>query len=173
MPVLIRSKAAFSRTSPPRWASASHHHQSFLNNLLWKYVSIVVIGKLGAEILLWHWGMRGLEVCIKEVACLTCSALIQENQFTSNITGRKYFVTDIKGDEVHFKLQNHIYLLTRIHYGIQYVCESITPLNLKMNIHRRKSGCKIFIDHYRNDCKNAMFSIQVIDQLPGNGYGLK
>lgn len=108
-------------------------------------------------------------VCIKEAACLTYSALIKENQFASNITGRKYFVTDIKGDE----LQNHIYLLTCIHYGIQYVCESITPLNLKMNIHRRrKSGCKSFIDHYRNDCKNAIFSIQVIDQFPGNGYGL-
>ena len=33
-----------------------------------------------------------------------------------------------------------------------------------MSIHRRgKSGCEISIDHYRNVCKNATFSIQVIE----------
>ena len=40
-----------------------------------------------------------------------------------------------------------------------------------MNIHRRgKSGYEIFIDHYRNVCKNGTFSIQLIEKLPGNGY---
>ena len=46
----------------------------------------------------------------------------------------------------------------RAHFGIQYEDESITSLNLRMNIHRRgKSGYKISIDHYRNVCKNATF----------------
>ena len=33
---------------------------------------------------------------------------------------------------------------------------------------RRKSGCEIAIDHYRNICKNA--TIQVIEKCPGSGY---
>ena len=40
-----------------------------------------------------------------------------------------------------------------------------------MNIHRiGKPGCQISIDHYRNVCKSAAFSIQVIENLSGNGY---
>ena len=33
--------------------------------------------------------------------CCTRAALILENQFTSNTTGRKYFYIDIKTDEIH------------------------------------------------------------------------
>ena len=41
-----------------------------------------------------------------------------------------------------------------------------------MIIHRiGKSGCSFSIDHYSNVCKNVTFSIQVIERLPGNGYG--
>ena len=44
-------------------------------------------------------------------------------------------------------------------------------LSLRMNIHRiGKPGCQISIDHYRNVCKSAAFSIQVIENLSGNGY---
>ena len=40
-----------------------------------------------------------------------------------------------------------------------------------MNIHRKgKSGCEISIDHYKNVCPGATFSIQVIEVLEGNGY---
>ena len=95
-------------------------------------------------------------------------ALIRENQVVSNTTGRKYFSTDIKPDEVRCKLQNYIYLQTCTHCGIQYVGESITPLNLRVNNHRiGKSECEISIYRYRNICKNATFSIQVIEKLPG------
>ena len=95
-------------------------------------------------------------------------ALIRENQVVSNTTGRKYFSTDVKPDEVHCKLQNYIYLQTCTHCGIQYVGESITPLNLRVNNHRiGKSECEISIYRYRNICKNATFSIQVIEKLPG------
>ena len=58
----------------------------------------------------------------------------QQNQFVSSTTGRKYFSIDIKLNEVHCKLQNYTYLLTCTHCGIQYVVESITPLNLRKNI---------------------------------------
>ena len=40
-----------------------------------------------------------------------------------------------------------------------------------MNIYKTgNSECEISIDHYRNVCKNATFSIQVIEKLPWNGY---
>ena len=97
-------------------------------------------------------------------------ALIKENQFIRKTTGRKYFTIDIKPDEVHSKLQNYIYLLTCINCGTRYEGESIRPLDLRMNIHRHgKSGCEISTDHYRNVCKNATFSVQVIEKLLRNG----
>ena len=40
-----------------------------------------------------------------------------------------------------------------------------------MIIHkRRKSGCEISIDHYRNACEKAKFWTQFIETLPGNAY---
>ena len=114
---------------------------------------------------------RPLPVRTSRASCLICPALIRENKFVSNNTCRNYFATDITLDEVHCKIQNYIYLLTCAHCGIQYIGESITPLNLRTNIHRRgKSGCEISIDHYRNVFKNAIFSIQVNEKLPGYGY---
>ena len=103
---------------------------------------------------------------------MTCPALIRDLEFSSNITGRKYFAIDINNiAEIKCKLQNYIYLLTCTGCGIQYVGESITPLNKRMNIHRKgKSGCEIAINHYRNICKNASFRIQILEKLPGNGY---
>ena len=57
------------------------------------------------------------------------------------------------------------------HCDVQYAGENITPLNLRMSIHRRgKSGCEISVDHYKNVCKNATFSIHIIEKLPENGY---
>ena len=90
--------------------------------------------------------------------CLTCPALILENKVVSNTTDRKYFAIYIKLDEVLCKLQNSIYLLTCAHSRIQYVGESIAPLNLRMNIERRgKSGCEISIDHYTDFGKMQHF----------------
>ena len=60
---------------------------------------------------------------------------------------------------------------TCTHWGIQYAGESVTALNLTINIHRiGKSGCEISIGHYRNVCNNATFSIQVNGKLPENNY---
>ena len=40
-----------------------------------------------------------------------------------------------------------------------------------MNIHRRaKCGCKIAINHFKNVCPGAKFSIHVLEKLPGDGY---
>ena len=50
----------------------------------------------------------------------------------SKAAGRMSFVINIKPDEVHCKLKHYIYLQTSKHFGITYVLESITPLNLKL-----------------------------------------
>ena len=43
-----------------------------------------------------------------------------------------------------------------------------------MNIHKEgKSKCGTSIDHYRNVCKNATFSIQVIENYPEMGMKME
>ena len=40
-----------------------------------------------------------------------------------------------------------------------------------MNIHRKgKSGCQQSINHYKNVCKGASFSIHILEKLGGDGF---
>ena len=66
--------------------------------------------------------------------------------------------------------RNYIYLLILKNCGIQYVGKSITQVNLRLNIHRKgKSGCEHSINHYKNVCECASFSIQILEKLEGDG----
>ena len=56
----------------------------------------------------------------------------------SRRTCRHFYAIDIKPHEFHNKLQNYIYLLTCKHCGIQCLNESITPFNLRTEIHWRE-----------------------------------
>ena len=77
----------------------------------------------------------------------------------------------VRSDEVHRKLQNDIYLLKCTNFGIQYVGEKITTLNLRMNIHR-KGKSDIFLGKLRNVYKNAAFLIHwKVTKSLGYGYG--
>ena len=110
--------------------------------------------------------------------CLCCPDLLKSLEFSSSVTGRIFNCVNISLSEINIslseincKLQNYIYLLTRKSCGVQYVGESIVPLNLRMNIHRKgKSGCEISINHYTNVCPNSSFWIQILEKLPGDGY---
>ena len=103
--------------------------------------------------------------------CMCCPDLIRNLELVSSTTGRKYTVVDIDPLKTTCKLQNYIYLLTCLCCGVQYVGESIIPVNKRMNIHRTaKTGCTHFINHYRNVCPGATFSIHIIEKLEGNGY---
>ena len=96
--------------------------------------------------------------------CMTCPSLNRNPYITSFVTGRIYPIRDISLSAIHCKLQNYVYLLTCLSCGVQYVGESIVPVNLRMNVHRKgKSGCEILIDHFTNVCPGANFSIEVID----------
>ena len=102
--------------------------------------------------------------------CLSCPALNKNPQVNSFQTGRLY-MSDVRPSEIHCKMQNYIYLLSCVSCGVQYVGESITPLHLRVNVHRRgKSGCEIAINHFRNVCPDNNFTVQILEKLPGNGY---
>ena len=103
--------------------------------------------------------------------CETCPALVKSSKIISNFTFRQYSALNIDPSQVHCKLQNYIYLCTCLCCGLQYVGESVLLVNLRMNIHRTsKTGCTIFINHFSNVCKEASFSVQILEKLPGNGY---
>ena len=103
--------------------------------------------------------------------CMTCPSLNRNPSITSFVTGRIYPIRDIDLSSIHCKLQNYVYLLTCLSCGVQYVGESIVPVNLRMNVHRKgKTGCEILIDHFSNVCPRASFSIDILEKLPGNGY---
>ena len=103
--------------------------------------------------------------------CMTCPSLTRNPFVTCFVTGRIYSIRDIQPSQLHCKLQNYVYLLTCLSCGVQYVGESIVPVNLRMNIHRRgKTGCEILIDHFSNICPGAEFSIDILEKLPGDGY---
>ena len=88
------------------------------------------------------------------VDCLSCPDLSRSLEAKSNITGRTHSSINIKSHEIHCEIRNYNYLLTCKICGIQYVSESITPVNLRMNVHRKgKSGCEHSINHYKNICK--------------------
>ena len=47
----------------------------------------------------------------------------------------------------------------------------ITQVNMRMNIHRKgKSDCEHSISHYKNVCKCASFSIQILEKLEEDGF---
>ena len=57
--------------------------------------------------------------------------------------------------------------------NIQYVGETTTRLNLRFNSHRTASeGCVYVISH-KKSCIGCSFSIQIIEKIPGSGYGVE
>ena len=109
-------------------------------------------------------------VCKCYVVCWNYPDLSRSLEVKSNITGRTYSSINIKSNEIHCKIRNYIYLLTCKNFGIQYVGDSITPVNLRMNIHQKgKSGCEHSINYYKNACKGAGLSIHILEKLEGDG----
>ena len=90
--------------------------------------------------------------------CLTCPDLRINDPIISSVTNRVYEPINNTEKSISCKLQNYIYLLTCMCCFVQYVGESVIPLHLRMNIHRKgKSGCEILINHFTKVCPNASF----------------
>ena len=102
---------------------------------------------------------------------MTCPSLVKQLTIKSNHTGRIYPVINVDVNDIHCKLQNYIYVIQCSSCLVQYVGESVIPVHKRMNIHRKaKVGCEIAIDHFKNVCPGATFSVQILENLPGNGY---
>ena len=56
--------------------------------------------------------------------CKTCPDLITNEEFISNVTGRKYKTKNNTTKKITCKLQNYVYLLTCKSCNVQYVGES-------------------------------------------------
>ena len=49
--------------------------------------------------------------------------------------------------------------------------ETALPLHKRTNIYRKaKSDCEYMIKHFRNDCVESSFSIQILKIFEGDGY---
>ena len=102
---------------------------------------------------------------------LRCQDLSRSLEVRSKITGRSYSSINIKSHEIQCKIRNYIYLLTCKSCSIQFVGESITAVNLRMNIHGKgKSGCEHSINHYKNVCKCASFFIHILEKIEEDGF---
>lgn len=103
--------------------------------------------------------------------CKTCPDLKINEQIKSSVTSRIYQIINNTKKRITCKLQNYVYLLTCKSCFVQYVGESVTPLHLRINVHRKgKSGCEIVINHFNCCCPNSSFFIQILELLPGDGY---
>ena len=102
--------------------------------------------------------------------CKTCPSLKTTASVTSNISHRTYFCINNEDINVSCKSQNLIYLLTCNKCKQQYVGETATKLNIRMNTHRTSTtGCEHVITH-KKECVGFNFSIQVLEKLVGTGY---
>jgi hypothetical protein len=107
----------------------------------------------------------------KDKRCLTCKNLEQTQTVTSNVSGRTYQAKNFSGHLINGHSQNIIYLCSCLSCGIQYVGETIQPLNERINVHRTsKEGCEHCIRHCSEVCNGYNFKFQILEKLPGNGY---
>ena len=112
-----------------------------------------------------------VETC-KDKRCKTCPSLVTSAYVTSNISNRTYQCLNINNTRVTCKSKNLIYLLTCKACNQQYVGETSTQFNVRMNNHRTsKSGCEHVINH-KKTCQGCNFSYQILEKLNDNDDNL-
>ena len=108
--------------------------------------------------------------CLK-ARCKTCPNFQKKQNFSSNITNKQYKLINETSENLCCNSQNLIYLLSCNKCNMQYVGETTTPLNERINRHRTaKSGCQHVLSHFQECGTNGSFGIQILEKLPGNGY---
>ena len=97
--------------------------------------------------------------------CKTCPSLNTTAKVISNITNRTYNCINKENTIASCKSQNLIYLLTCNICKQQFVGETATQLNMRMNTHRTsKSGCEHVINH-KEQCVGCDFSFQILEKF--------
>ena len=114
------------------------------------------------------------EYCIRKCnnkRCMTCQNLTLSKNVTSNVTGRSYEAINYTNSVLSGHSQNTIYLCTCLKCNMQYVGETVQPLNERINGHRTSNeGCEHEIHHRDEVCGGYNFKFQILEKLPGNGY---
>ena len=108
-------------------------------------------------------------------SCITCLSYSPTDYFSSTVTHRLYKANNKEWPSVvNCKTSNIIYLITCKCCGLQYVGETSQLMTMRFKEHRSdiKMGKKnTYLVHHFNKgrCKNATYTIQVIENLEGTG----
>ena len=178
MPALTRSQArsgrppdlvTFPRANPPRrLANSRQGNAGVTNNANEVGGPSVVDVACGNEPV----ASYTLAKCNK-ARCKTCPNFSTLKTFSSNVTHKSYSIKNPSGVNLSCKSQNVIYLLSCNICNFQYVGETTTPLNERINRHRTATvGCQHVLNHYKVNCVSPSFafSVQILEKLPGDGY---
>ena len=88
--------------------------------------------------------------------CKTCNSIMVRQNFTSNLTGKKYTVVSLN-DDMDCGTTNVIYLIECNRCGIQYIGKTCQTLRSRFNNHRSKLKqlCDLYLyNHFNSDGHN-------------------
>ena len=109
----------------------------------------------------------------RNIRCKLCPQLVQSCKVKSTNTGRVFDLNLEPTVNASCKAANLIYLLTCNNCKLQYVGQTVQPLNMRINTHRSSilgKGCKLLSEHLSTaPCTDHGFSVQILQYLPGNG----
>ncbi len=112
----------------------------------------------------------------KKNGCKMCMDLSERPRIISTITGKQY-LTKSSTPELKCQTENVIYLVTCKGCKVQYVGQTVQPLNKRFNNHRANiRNCKgasnsmVLSRHFsEGDCKGKEFDVQIVEKIAGNG----
>ena len=88
--------------------------------------------------------------------CKTCNSIVVGDNFTSNLTGKKYKVVS-PNDDMDCGTRNVIYLINCSRCGVQYIGKTCQTLRCRFNNHRSrlKQLCDLYLyNHFNSDGHN-------------------
>ena len=105
-----------------------------------------------------------------------CTNLMERPRIISTITGKMYS-TKSSTPELKCQTENVIYLVTCQGCKVQYVGQTVQPLNKRFNNHRANiKNCKgasnsmlLSLHFSEGDCKGKDFDVQIVEKIAGNG----
>lgn len=120
--------------------------------------------------------------CNNKMGCLLCDKIATTNIYRSSSTNRVYealFPNDVI--KVDCDTVNCIYMITCSKSNLQYVGETAQSLKRRFAKHReglkhpeRDNTCRILSQHFNSPlCKNASYTINILEKLSGDGRNEK
>lgn len=105
--------------------------------------------------------------CCTNMRCNACPKLKILHNMKSSGTNRTYQMINHTDEHLNYHANNLVFLLTYNFCLTQYVGETASNLNMRMNCHcTAKSGFEHIIYHSKNSCGSHHFSYQTLEKLP-------